>query len=656
MFNKLLSNLPYNPGLISQVSFYSKRLQAEASVRRFAFIFMIFALIVQTAAALYPPEKSLAASPNHILNGITDKGSLLRAWDSNTGNIQGIYGKFGVTRENIAAIPGRDTNTTIVSNGANWWSIGRLPLSNYGISGSQWSERKIIADGSTVYQRPLKAWDKPGTSSKYPAFQGVNKHGVAFWILKDCGNLTFKSPYTPAPPKPDLEVHKTLLTSNSVKPGDTVKYRIDFRNPVPESLAIDFRLRDNLDGNLVFKSLPGLTKRVGNDLYIEQKEFGHTPNWQSRILTATVKAGVPHGTVICNEARISADVVGLKFSPEKPCITVINPPKVPTPTKPTPPTTPTQPEPSCPAGQTKVNGKCQKPEPKCLCVVSTSFVEGSNKDIRIKTQSHVEGDTKVTGYSYDINDDGSIEQTTNTSSNTDEKIFKGLTPGLHKVRVTITATNGQKQTSKSCLTEVTVSEDARVVQTKKVTNVSKQNSDAVNTTVNSGETLKFELTTENVTNSDYKNYSGEDYFGDVLDYAEIIDQQELTRQGLTLDSSNYLRWSVSSIKAKSKDVKVVTVKVKSVIPATNRPSNASQDQDCVISNRYGNEVKMNVGCPIIKTIEQATGKLPNTGPGTNMAVTVIATILIGYFFARSRLLSREIEILRADYTSAGGMA
>ena len=34
MFKKLLSNLPYNPSLIGQVSFYAKRLHAEEKIRR----------------------------------------------------------------------------------------------------------------------------------------------------------------------------------------------------------------------------------------------------------------------------------------------------------------------------------------------------------------------------------------------------------------------------------------------------------------------------------------------------------------------------------------------------------------------------------------------------------------------------------------------
>src|SRR3982750_3374656 len=110
MFKKLLANLPFNPGLIDQVSFYHQRLRQEAGIRRLGFLMMALALVVQLVAALAPAQKSLAASSNDILNGITNKNSILRSWDTNSGHIQQIYGKFGITRQNIAAIPGQNPN------------------------------------------------------------------------------------------------------------------------------------------------------------------------------------------------------------------------------------------------------------------------------------------------------------------------------------------------------------------------------------------------------------------------------------------------------------------------------------------------------------------------------------------------------------------
>jgi hypothetical protein len=115
MFKKLLSNLPFNPSLLDQVSFYYGRLRQEEAVRRVGFVLIVAAMVVQFIATVYPPQQSLAASPNDILNGITNKNSILRAWDANTHHLRDVYSKFGITRENIANIKGQGTNSTVKS-------------------------------------------------------------------------------------------------------------------------------------------------------------------------------------------------------------------------------------------------------------------------------------------------------------------------------------------------------------------------------------------------------------------------------------------------------------------------------------------------------------------------------------------------------------
>ena len=52
MFKKLISNLPFNPSLIGQVSFYAKRLRKEESIRRAGFGFMALAMFIQLFAVI----------------------------------------------------------------------------------------------------------------------------------------------------------------------------------------------------------------------------------------------------------------------------------------------------------------------------------------------------------------------------------------------------------------------------------------------------------------------------------------------------------------------------------------------------------------------------------------------------------------------------
>ena len=79
MFKKLLANLPFNPGLAEQLSFYTKRLNQETAVRRLGFAMVGLAFLVQLFAVMYPAQNSLASSPNDVLDGITNKASILRA-------------------------------------------------------------------------------------------------------------------------------------------------------------------------------------------------------------------------------------------------------------------------------------------------------------------------------------------------------------------------------------------------------------------------------------------------------------------------------------------------------------------------------------------------------------------------------------------------
>src|SRR5687768_14776392 len=122
MVNKLLANLPFNPSLIGQISFYSHRLHSETSIRRLGVGMIVFAMMVQIFAAIIPPEKSLAASDNHIINGLKTRDDILRAWDRAGSDIPAIYGKFGVTRADIARLP-QKPNAKITSTKADYWSI-----------------------------------------------------------------------------------------------------------------------------------------------------------------------------------------------------------------------------------------------------------------------------------------------------------------------------------------------------------------------------------------------------------------------------------------------------------------------------------------------------------------------------------------------------
>jgi uncharacterized repeat protein (TIGR01451 family)/fimbrial isopeptide formation D2 family protein len=638
MFKKLISNLPFNPSLLDQTNFYLKRLRQETAIRRIGFFLISLSFIVQLLAVMYPAQKSLAASPNDIYSGITDKNSLVQAWDNNAHNVRVIYSKFGITRANISAA----TSVTVVSKqGSGLWSVGRMPLSQFGINSKDWGEREIDLGDYSIFQRPLHAWDAGGSVS-YPAFHGTNQYGIDFWILKTCGNPTFKGPYLPSPPRPELEIHKTRTSPAAVKPGDYIDYTIEYRNAKKDSLASNVKVIDNLNNELQFVSLEDKTSQSDDPLVISiPGEMGYRAIPFKSMLRVKVKDTVFDGEIICNQAFIDSDDTGRQASPEKPCVTVSKPKKTSTPTPTPTPVTPTPTTPPPPPAVIPPNG---------TCIATLSSASASS--IYLTTTAYVQN-AKVLGYSFDVDSNGSVDYNDSSSATSYQKLISGLSPGFHSflVYVQVEGTDGQKIQSQACEAEINLSETPRVTLSKAVTNITQNISNASNTTVRSGDVLEFKLTTTNVTSSDYPNYQASDYLGDVLQYAEIIDSASLSDQGISLGSDNYLRWSLNNLKAHTSDIKTIRVKVKEIIPTTNTPSNISPDYDCRISNDYGNEVLMNVECPLVKEVAKNATALPNTGPGTTVIIGFMVTAVVGYFFARAKIMAKEVEVIKDSYSA-----
>ncbi len=179
MFKKLLSNLPYNPSLIGQVSFYAKRVHAEESVRRLGFIFIVLSLFVQMTAVFNTPQPSLAQSNNDIIpGGFASKESAINHCTADNYQFGTILSYFGITCTDLS----NSTTQTIRSTDydGKLLSLGRNPSSIPG-------EKKIVIDGVTYYQRHLKGFDS-GNYSPYKALVGATSSGMTFMVLYVCGN------------------------------------------------------------------------------------------------------------------------------------------------------------------------------------------------------------------------------------------------------------------------------------------------------------------------------------------------------------------------------------------------------------------------------------------------------------------------------------
>lgn len=657
MFRNLISNLPFNPSLVQQVSFYSRRIQEESTLRRIGFGLIALAMFIQMFAIIAPPEKSLAYSDNHIINGLTTKNGILSAWDTPSTDVALIYGKMGLTRADIERLP-NTPNASITSDRADYWTIGRNSLANYSNVNAAYKKTEVAltyAPGKNVYMRDLQAWDIKNPRNTYAAWQGTKADGTKFWILKDCGNYTQIGKYTPK--KPNLELRKTIIGKPvSVKPGDSFTFRFEYRNMQQDSLAEQTLIQDDLDlANYDIVSPTNLVL-AGNIMRHPVGNLSYTTSYH--ILDIKVKVKNPFSgssATLCNVATIKAvNAADAKGGPA--CVKVV----IPCQYNPAisagdaackPPVPPVKP---C-----KFDPTLKEDDPKCViakayCSLVDADINKTTREVTFRASLYTTNEkvTSVYGYNYEFGDGTKQVKESRSFTDTTKHTYA---IGKYKAKVTVIYTvvggTGGKQEA-DCDTNIELDADKPFGEMKTVKNITQnlEGDKALNTVVKAGDVLEYTLTTSNTQDFERKNVTISDYVGDILEYA-TLDEAYLKQQGGTFDAtSKKVSFVLGAVAAKSDVAKSFKVTLKNPVPATNAPSTVSGSYDCRISNKYGNELSMAVACPAVKGVET----LPNTGPGTSAIIGFIVVTFVGYFYARSRVLAKELALIRAEYAPTGG--
>jgi uncharacterized repeat protein (TIGR01451 family) len=213
-----------------------------------------------------------------------------------------------------------------------------------------------------------------------------------------------------------------------------------------------------------------------------------------------------------------------------------------------------------------------------------------------------------------------------------------------------------KQTGASCINTIQDpgKPEARLSTDKTVENLTQNISDANGTLARPGDKLKYTILITNSGDTEYKNLKLEGDFGesinDILEYSNLTDQGDARYN----KDTNFLSWDAVNVSAGETVRKSFIVQVMNPLPATPISASDPLSYDFKMQNEYGRLVIINLDKPVTKVIEQTVRELPNTGPGTSITISVIAAVVIGYFFYRGRLLSRELEVVHHSY-SAGGL-
>jgi len=211
MFKKIISNLPFSPALIGQLSFYAKRLKKEEVTRRLGIFFIILALIVQSLAVFQPPESANASSTNDFVPGGLGLGEnrslniFLAPYDANTNKLRDVMNYAGITRDEITSA---QFTSFKVGDKLSW---GYTPTFSY-----EQGERQHNINNSegqqvtTVYSRPLNL--RNDRNDDIWGWVGHSEKMGWFAIMQACGNLVTdtvpkiipKCEINPSPPADDI--------------------------------------------------------------------------------------------------------------------------------------------------------------------------------------------------------------------------------------------------------------------------------------------------------------------------------------------------------------------------------------------------------------------------------------------------------------------
>jgi hypothetical protein len=153
MFKKLVTHLPYSPGLLNQVGFYAKRLKQEEFMRRIGLVFAILSLLLNMNLSIFSPEASVLASPgNDVVTGGIYGSTAQQMQDKaiaamrNSAHTRAIFQFYGITEQDIR----NTTRDTLSTSDPSLRSVGRQSIGRgaeqcYSYNGYSFCERSMYA-------------------------------------------------------------------------------------------------------------------------------------------------------------------------------------------------------------------------------------------------------------------------------------------------------------------------------------------------------------------------------------------------------------------------------------------------------------------------------------------------------------------------------
>lgn len=652
MFKKLVSNLPFQPSLLGDVSFYISRLKQEEIIRRFGVLLLLIGFGLQIFTVAFPPQATLATHRSDIIYGASTKTDVLSAYRRNEDqlgrkDIRAIFNNYGIGEAQIQ----NAKKVTISDGDSNYINTSR----NISVDGTKFVPISGAVDGG-IYEFPLTYWRKNEYPNGYPALTGLSTYGFRFWILlKGCGNIVYEK----GAKKPNLEVTKTRTSGSQGVIGSTVNYEIKFRNTGAIG-AKDTVIKDTLPSGLEYQTYSSnidlKLSQNGNNLQwkIDNKNsvLGAGSKWYYIKLSAKASATNPK---LCNTAIINASNA-TKASTEgnDACVKII--------TATCPGTG--LPIPSggiancsvvCQDGSSVAyNQTCPKPQLSCQEIVVTKNGSWDTRQLNIKLIK--QPGASVERVDYLVNGI-TVKSVAGNTADDYTYMHTFSSEGNFSIQAKVVSNNSNVTEDSSCSVVESVTkpklQELIIATDKKVSNITQSIDDANNTTANPGDVLKYTIFVYNkgtavINNLELTGEYSED-INDILEYSDVKNLYD----GILNKDTGKLSWSAVTIEPGQSISKQFEVTVKNPLPNTPVSASNPLSYDYVMFNAYGRSVNVKLNKSTVKEVEQAVSTLPNTGPSASLMATLAVVIIAGYFYFRNRILAKELIIIRKEFSSGG---
>jgi hypothetical protein len=213
-------------------------------------------------------------------------------------------------------------------------------------------------------------------------------------------------------------------------------------------------------------------------------------------------------------------------------------------------------------------------------------------------------------------------------------------------------TNTGRKDSANCKQAISIStpKPAEMTFTKRVRNLTQQKDDFNGGTAQAGDEMEYILSITNIGEAPMNDFDFPvDNLSDSLDYVgnfELLDNGYFTK-----DDKSEVDWPKTTIGAKTTVTKRIKFTVKNPVPTTARSTSDPNRFDNKVVNVYGNaSVNFLLPTSVVKQAETVAAIIPNTGTGSNIFIAGLLLAVVSYFYARARLLRREAQMLKYEYS------